>query len=377
MPRAALIYSEVLAKFDYGDDHPFKPVRARNTMEMCNRHGLLYGLDVTRPEPFSADLKDLELFHTKKYIDTLQRANSCEHDIEMLAAGIGTPDCPILPGIFDFSLRVVGATLLATQLVQEGKTDRAFNLIGGLHHAAVDHAEGFCYVNDVGIAISSLLEKGKKVAFIDIDAHHCNGVQDKFLYSPDALIISLHEMSDGFYPGTGRSNEIGCEAGKGYTVNVPLAPKTDDEAYVDTFKKVVPPLIEAFNPDIVIAEIGADTVISDPLTHLRLTSNGYEEVVKMICEFSPKLVAVGGGGYDVYRTSNCWTLAFGVMADIEPEDEYAGLVGGMMYGGEVGGLRDMKIQTKGEDKDLVWRQARKAVEYIEQTIFPIHGIKNP
>jgi len=377
MPTAAFIYSDALSKFEYGDDHPFKPIRARNTLELCNRHGLLYAVDVLRPEPQPAPRDALERFHTPTYLDQLRRASGGEHDLSLLAAGIGSPDCPVLRGIYEFSELAVGATLLGIDLVTRGEAQRAFNLVGGFHHAGVSHAEGFCYMNDVGVGIATLLDAGKRVAFVDIDAHHCNGVQDCFFADDRVLTISLHQHSEGFYPGTGRVIEHGVQAGEGYSVNVPLAPKTDDEVYLHAFDEVVPPLLEAFAPDVVIAEIGADTLISDPLTSLRLTSNGYEAVIKRICDLAPRLVAVGGGGYDVFRTANCWTLAFAAMCEIEPEDEYAGLVGGRMYGSEIGGLRDPQIATGGEAKEHARQVADAAIRHIHDHVFPRLGALRP
>lgn len=377
MPEAAFIYSDPLAMFDYGDNHPFKPIRARNTLELCNRHGLLYALGVTRPEPSPADRQQLELFHVPEYLDLLERTEEGDHDLQMLAAGIGTPDCPMLKGIYEFNRLAVGATLLGIDLVGRNEVQRAFNLVGGFHHAGTDHAEGFCYMNDVGVGIAALLKQGRRVAFVDIDAHHCNGVQQQFLQDDRVLTISLHQFSDGFYPETGGITEYGLGRGYGTSVNVPLAPGTDDEIYVSAFERVVPPLLEAFAPEIVIAEVGADTLISDPLTNLRLTSNGYEAVVKQLCDAAPRLVAVGGGGYDVHRTSNCWTLAFAAMCEIEPEDEFAGLVGGRMYGTEIGGLRDMQIATHGETKERAREAAEAAVRQIHAKVFPVLGAHVP
>ncbi len=377
MAEAAFIYADTLAKFEYGDDHPFKPLRARNTLELCNRHGLLYAVGVLRPEPMPAPRSDLELFHTPEYLDLLHRADKGDHDLALLAAGIGSPDCPVLGGLYSFNELAVGATLLGIDLVMKGTVERAFNLVGGFHHAGVSHAEGFCYMNDVGIGIAKLIEDGHRVAFVDIDAHHCNGVQDRFYDDDRVLTISLHQRSEGFYPETGRVSEVGVNDGLGFTVNVPLAPNTDDEIYVRAFERVVPPLLEAYKPDIVLAEIGGDTLISDPLTNLRLTSNGYETVVKRLCELAPRLVAVGGGGYDVFRTANCWTLAFAAMCDLEPEDDFAGLVGGRMYGNEIGGLRDPQVATRGEAKILAQEAADEAVRTIHDKVFPVLGAHEP
>ena len=346
-------------------------------MELCNRHGLLYAVGVSRPDPQPADLDMLRLFHDDEYLNMLVRAGRCEHDLDMLAVGLGSPDCPVLPGLDGFCRGVAGATLLAADLVTTGAVDRAFNPVGGLHHGGPGHAEGFCYINDVAIVLTHLRNQGLRVAFVDIDAHHPNGVQDAFYDDDRVLVISLHEFEDGFYPGTGRCSEIGVGAGLGYTVNLPLAGRTDDEVYVAAFEHVVPPLLEAFAPDVVVAEIGADTLISDPLTHLRLTSNGYEAVVKRLCDCAPKLVALGGGGYDVYRTANCWTLAFGALCELEPEDEFAGLVGGMMYGSAIGGLRDPEIRTTGPAKDNALATAEEHVRRIQSQVFPLLGAVAP
>jgi len=377
MPDTAFIYSDELSHFEYSDDHPFKPLRARNTMELCNRHGLLHAVGVSRPEPEPADEATLRRFHTEEYLAMLARAGRLEHDIEMLAAGLGTPDCPLLPDIDAFCRGVVGATMLAVEQVRDGTVARAFNPVGGMHHGAPDHAEGFCYVNDVAIALTHLRALGLRTAFVDIDAHHANGVQDAFYDDDRVLVISLHEFEEGFYPGTGRAEEIGSGAGEGFTANLPLAARTDDEVYLAAFEQVVPPLLEAFAPDLVLAEIGADTMISDPLTHLRLTSNGYEAVVKRLCDAAPRLTAVGGGGYDVYRTANCWTLAFGALCEIEPEDEFAGLVGGMMYGSAIGGLRDPEIRTEGPDKEHARAVADESVRVLQAEVFPRLGARVP
>jgi acetoin utilization protein AcuC len=346
-------------------------------MELCNRYGLLYALGVSRPEVPPVDPSVLALFHAPEYLEILGRASLGAHDLDMLAAGIGTPDCPVLKGVYEFCRLVVGATMTGIDLVHGGRVSRAFNLTGGMHHAGVAHAEGFCYVNDVGIGIASLIDRGARVAFVDIDAHHCNGVQDRFYGDDRVLIVSLHEFGDGFYPGTGRETEIGVGRGRGFTVNVPLAPKTDDPVYGYAFEQIVPPVLAAFGADLVIAQIGADTLISDPLTHLRLTSNGYEAAVKRLCACAPRLVALGGGGYDIFRTANCWTLAFAAMCGLEPEDDYVGLVGGAMYGRLVGGLRDPEIVTEGEDKERARREADRVVRYLQETVFPILGARKP
>jgi acetoin utilization protein AcuC len=373
--QAALIHSDDLSSFEYGDDHPFKPMRARNAMELCVRYGLLSDSDIVRIDPAWTSPEILATFHEQAYLDILDEVDRGEYRLAMLERGIGTEDCPAVPGIRAFSLLATGATMTAVDLVMTGRIRRAFNPVGGFHHAGRDHAEGFCYVNDVGVAITHVVGKGLRVAFVDIDAHHPNGVQDAFYDDDRALVISLHETGDTLYPGRGYESEIGSGRGRGYTVNVPLLERTDDEVYTRAFSRTVPPLLDAFRPDIVIAEVGADTMVSDPLTHLRLTTNGYQEVLRSLCEHSPRLVAVGGGGYDIYRTARCWALAWAAMTDREPVDQYAGLVGGMMYGAEMDGLQDRPLATTGEAKERARAHADRVVGTIEETVFPLIGAR--
>ena len=377
MATAAFLYSKDLAQFSYGEDHPFKPMRATNTLELCRRYGLMAPEDAVMVVPTPVTRDTLALFHDETYLDALEKAGRGEFELDMLGLGIGSDDCPVLPGVYDFARLVTGATLGCVERVLSGEVRRAANLVGGFHHAYRDHAEGFCYVNDAGIALERLRGDGRRVAFIDVDAHHCNGVQDAFYDDDRVLVVSLHESGQTLYPGGGWETEIGEGRGRGFNVNIPLLEKTDDEVFVDAFRRVVPPLLAAFAPDIVIAEIGADTQISDPLTHLRLTNNGYRVVMKELCRAAPRLVALGGGGYDVFRTARCWTLAWGALTGVEPQDEYAGLVGGMMFGEEMGGLNDRPLLTTGEDKERALDEADRVVDFVTENVFPLLGAEKP
>jgi len=374
--KSALIHSQELGRFDFGYDHPYKPERAIKTYDLCVRYGVLSypWMRVLKPQPL--DPKVLTSFHDEHYVELLKEASMGKVSLEMLSYGLGTEDNPILPGIFEWSLMTAGGTSLGADCIARGETETAFNLLGGFHHAGKSRAEGFCYVNDIALAGLDLLNRGLKVAFVDIDAHHCNGVQEAFYENERFLLISFHESGETLYPGTGKESEIGEGKGLGYTVNVPLDAGTDDEVYLEAFQEVVPPLVTAFQPDILIAEVGADTQISDPLTHLRLTNNGYQEAVRILKSLCKRILALGGGGYDIYRTARCWTLAWSVLNGVEPEDEFAGLVGGMMFGPEheVGSLRDQTHPTVGPAKEKARSQARKVVTFLKDNVFPLHGI---
>jgi acetoin utilization protein AcuC len=372
------VYSEEMGRFDFGFDHPFKPERATKTYDLCNRYGVMNHPWISILDPQPIDRRLLNLFHESTYLALLEEAGKGEVRLEMLERGLGTADNPILPGIYEWSLRATGGTHAAMQNLIKGNDLAAFNPLGGFHHAMPDHAEGFCYINDIVIAILDARNTlpGIKIAYIDIDAHHGNGVQEAFYRDPGVLFISLHETGRTLYPWSGMETEIGDGEGKGFTINVPLEPGTDDQVFGFVFDVVVPPLVKSFSPDLIVAELGADTLVSDPLTHLKLTNNGYQKAVREIRGLCPKILALGGGGYDLYRTARCWTLAWSILNNVKPEDEFAGLVGGMMFGPEmeVGSLYDRPYNSEKDIKVKALEQAQKVVAHIRKEIFPIHGI---
>lgn len=371
-----LIYSPELIKVEFSATHPFKPVRAKFMLELLNRYSLFDGDDVrtVTPDPLEEEL--LYLFHDPDYIRLLKKADQGDFDDGMLFAGLGSGDNPVFRGMYQFSLLVSGATRQGALLVAENQAHMAFNPVGGLHHAGKDQASGFCYVNDIAIAVHELLKRGLRIACIDIDVHHGNGVQDAFYDTDRVLTVSIHESGETIYPGTGFENEIGTGSGKGFNVNIPLAVGSDDEVHSYAFEAVVPPLVEKFKPDIVFAQIGADTHKDDPLGHLNLTSRGYKRAVAIINSFSPRLVVTGGGGYNVHKAASLWTLAWSVLTGLKPIDQYAGLIGGMMFGPELsaGSLDDPPFCPDEREKDRCFAHAERVVGYIRDTIFPIHGL---
>jgi len=372
-----LFYSDKLASFEYSDSHPFKPSRARHLMDLLNRYSLIFETNqkVLEPEPLDEEL--LYAVHDKKYISLLKQCNTGEFDISMLEAGIGTPDNPVVLGMYDFALAASGATHQGAMMLLNNEASFAFNPLGGFHHAGRNFAEGFCFINDIAIAIAECLKRGARVAYIDIDAHHGNGVQDAFYGSDQVLTISLHESGKSLYPWGGFENEEGIKDGTGYNVNIPLLAESDDEVYLYAFRELVPPLIEAFKPDIIFLEAGGDVHRDDPLTHLNLTSNGYRETLKMIKNFGKPVCATGGGGYDVYQTANLWATVWSVFCGVEPEDHFAGSVGGMMFGPETtsGSLDEPPFAIFGEEKNQCIDAINQVIMAVKGKIFPLHGIK--
>jgi len=389
---SAFIYSEEFSKFEYSSSHPFKPGRAKLTLDLCRRYGLVDWPWIRILPPQATDFETLAEFHDETYLKVLKAIDSdavarelwpdllSKEDLKgeprLLKYGLGTEDNPVFSGVYDFSLLTAGATLLGARKIASGEIQVAFNPVGGFHHAGRDHAEGFCYVNDIAIAVIQLLKQGLRVAVVDIDAHHGNGVQDAFYGDNRVLVISFHQNGKDIYPWSGFENEIGEGRGKGFTVNVPLPAGTDDEIFERAFEEMVPPLLGAFKPDIVIGELGADTHFADPLSDLNLTNLGYSRVVEKLAEMSPRLLALGGGGYDLYKTARNWTLAWAVLNGLEPRDEFAGVVGGMMFGPEAdaGEIYDKKFVTGGRAKEQIRREVDRVLASLKNTVFPLHQI---
>jgi len=371
-----LVYSEELANIEYSPTHPFKPVRARQMYDLLHRYSLLDEVNqgVIKPEFLPEDL--LYLFHTKEYIDALKTCDTGEFDLGLLEFGLGTHDNPIFKDLYSFSLHASGGTYLASQKLVLEDARFAFNPIGGFHHAMSDHAEGFCYINDIAVTLYDLANKGYKIAYIDIDVHHGDGVQNAFYNDDRVFTFSIHETGHSLFPGTGYENEIGKGVGEGFNVNIPLLKDTDDEVYVYAFEEIIPPLLKQFDADLVCIQVGGDGHRDDPLAHLNLTSNGYAKVLHIINENAKKILATGGGGYNLFKTSALWALAWSIFCGVEPRDDFAGAVGGMMYGpeSESGSLYDEPYAIGGYEKDNCFQHAKDVVNYIKKIVYPLHGI---
>jgi acetoin utilization protein AcuC len=369
---AAFIYSDDFAKFDYGAAHPLKTFRLKLTYELIKACGLLTPSDPRLIEPRMASENDLLVFHTKDYIDTLKSANSGTVKAGADAFGLGPGDNPIFPGMYDWSRLVAGASLHAASLVDRGEADIAFNIAGGLHHALASRASGFCYINDPVLAILFLVQRGRKVAYIDIDAHHGDGVQQAFYDTDKVLTISLHETGAMLFPGSGFERETGVGSGNGYSVNIPLPPEADDELFVHAFDEVVLPLVKAFGPDIIVTQLGVDTFRTDPLAHLNYTTNGFCDVVTRIKTLAPKWVALGGGGYDVANVARAWTLAWAIMNDMEAPDlipePFLRLHAQAGFRGRK--LRDEPYALGGRSKERMKKETDKVLQYIKDNIVP-------
>ncbi len=370
--KTGFIYTDAYLNYDYGPTHPLRVKRLRLTYDLILGCGLL-DLPSARLIPtLKAEEEDLAVFHSEEYLKVLKQANEGHLIGDAYLYGLGPGDNPVFPGLLDWSLLVTGATLQAVDFVVSGKEETAFNIAGGLHHAMRSRASGFCYINDPVIGIMKLLSCGKRVAYIDIDAHHGDGVQEAFYKSNQVLTISLHETGYTLFPGTGFADEIGEGEGEGYCVNLPFPPHTDDPLYVWAFEEVVPELVHAFQPDVLVTQLGVDTFYDDPLTNLDLSIQGYERVLKGIKGLAPKWVALGGGGYNIYNVARAWTLAWAIMNGIELNEKLPGSFSkeAMEMGIEERELRD-RARTPVHDQSKENRaEVERAVRYIRETVFP-------
>jgi acetoin utilization protein AcuC len=375
--KTALIYSDAASRFDYGPEHPLRMERLGLTWRLMEAYGLTGVPGVTVREPDPAAERDLLRFHTEEYLAVLKAANSGHAPAAVTCRyGLGPGDNPVFPGLWDVACLAAGGSLLAARLVAAGEVTRAFHFAGGLHHAMPDRASGFCYVNDAVLAILHLRARGLRVAYVDIDAHHGDGVQAAFYTDPDVLTISTHERGERLFPGTGFVQEMGEGAGRGFSVNLPLEALTDTSIYLPAFDAVVPPLLRAFRPDVLVAQLGIDSHRTDPLTHLALDIQGFAQAVRRLVGLAPRLVALGGGGYDIVNVARAWTAAWAVMNDLELSTSLpvAFQAEARRFGGPATSLHDPPEVLDDARRRIVQEYADRQVDAIQRQIFPLHGL---
>jgi acetoin utilization protein AcuC len=377
MTRTAFIYTDAYGQYAYSHTHPLKPYRLKLTYELLHSYGLL-ALPTSRVvETMPAQRAELELFHTPEYLDVLAAADGGVHHLDYGAYGLGPGDNPIFPGMYAWSQLCVGGTLQAMRLVEAGTVDCAFHLAGGLHHGMPDRAAGFCYVNDPVIAILELVHKGYRVAYIDLDVHHGDGVQAAFYHTDRVLTISLHESGAYLFPGTGFVHEVGVGQGRGYAVNVPFPPGMDDTLFVEGFRAIVPPLVEAFQPDFVFTQLGVDSFHDDPLAHGQVTTAGFTRVLHDIKALAPRWIATGGGGYNLPNVARAWTLAWGIMNGIEVPDALPPAATELLHASGYGGrwLRDAALPCHHTLRERQAAELHQVTTALQESVFPIHGIR--
>ena len=351
LSRSRLAFDRGELAYDFGPEHPMKPQRLVALIDLLMTSELWNPDDKQTRLPIrAATIEELRLIHTEDYIAEVQRLSKAEEidaflneiysettqsSLRELAEqyGFGEGDTPPMPGMHDVAALIAGGTIVALSAVMglpDGGTfasenDRplhVFHPAGGLHHALAERASGFCVYNDVSVAIARLLEEREaKVLYIDFDAHHGDGVQRSFYDDSRVMTISLHETGRYLFPGTGDVLEVGDGLGRGYAANMPLEPYTEDDSYIEAMNALLPPLVISFGPDVIISNHGCDTHAWDPLTHLELTLNGIQAQMRLAHQLAHsycqgRWVAVGGGGYDVYRVvPRAWSVLWAEVSD--------------------------------------------------------------
>ncbi|GAA4211388.1 acetoin utilization protein AcuC [Actinocatenispora rupis] len=319
-----VVWGPALLDYDFGD-HPMNPVRVELTIALARALGVLDRPGVRIVEPRSADDATLLTVHTPEYLSAVQVAPS---DPGFTGFGLNTTDDPVFSHMHEASALIVGASVAAAEAVWSGASLRAVNVAGGLHHAMPDRASGFCVYNDPAIAIRRLLDRGAdRIAYVDLDVHHGDGVQHVFYDDPRVLTISLHETPYALFPGTGFPGETGGPDATGTAINVPLPPGTGDAGWLRAFHAVVPGAVRAFKPDLLVTQCGADAHRSDPLADLRLSVDcqrtaylAVRGLADAVC--GGRWVAYGGGGYAVVEVvPRAWThlLAVATGEPIDPD----------------------------------------------------------
>jgi acetoin utilization protein AcuC len=384
--RACVVYDETLTGYDFGPSHPMNPVRVDLTIGLADQLGVLSSLPRV-PAPDASD-DDLVTVHDPALIEAVS-ASSVDPGRRDLPRGLGTDDNPTFPNMHRAARHVVGASLEAARQVWSGQVDHAANIAGGLHHAMPDRASGFCVYNDVAVAIRWLLANGAtKVAYVDVDVHHGDGVEQIFYDDPRVLTISLHETGQMLFPGTGFPADAGGPDALGSAVNVALPPGTSDAGWLRAFHAVVPSLLREFAPDVLVTQQGCDSHRDDPLAHLALSVDGQRASYLALHELAHEVaggrwVALGGGGYAVVEVvPRAWAHLLAVVSGVplSPQvetpaawrDDIRGRLGARapsrMTDGRTPRYRDW---SEGYDPDT-WLD--RAIQATRDVAFPYNGL---
>ncbi|MRR55811.1 MAG: acetoin utilization protein AcuC [Deltaproteobacteria bacterium] len=373
MRRTALIYSPDFSSFSYGKEHPFKVQRFRLAHELMEAFDLISLPGAQVFDCIPAKESDILTFHSHCYLSKLKEFSLSDEPRADFRYGLGDIENPVFRGLYDWARLGAGGTIEAARLVTEEGYDVAFNLAGGWHHAHRKRASGFSYLNDSVLAINTLLQKGKRVVYLDIDAHHGDGVQEAFYDTDQVLTISIHESGESFFPGTGSEKEIGSGRGKGYSVNVPLKEHTDDALFMKAFDEVAFPLIAAYDPDVMVTQLGADTFRTDPLTRLEITTHSYCYIVKKLKALKIPWVAVGGGGYENMNVARAWTLAWAIMNGVELPPRlptrFIKRIDSLGYANRM--LLDAMHWAEADDRNRALDAVEKSIAAIRKKIFPV------
>ncbi|KAJ1679495.1 histone deacetylase [Spiromyces aspiralis] len=319
-PKVSYYMREETGNFHYGERHPMKPHRLTLTNHLVLNYGLHNYMDIYAPRRATED--EILAFHSDDYIDFLKRVTPDNVELfqeEFTRFNMGD-DCPIFDGMWDFCRLYSGASIEAARKLISGTTDIAVNWTGGLHHAKKFEPSGFCYVNDIVLAILQLLRYYPRVLYVDIDIHHGDGVQEAFYATDRVMTVSFHKYNGDFFPGTGAIDELGRDLGKYYTMNVPLQDGIDDSSYIQLFRNIMTAVMETFRPSAVVLQCGADSLGLDRLGVFNLSIAAHGECVRFMRSFKVPLLVLGGGGYTIRNVARCWTHETGIVCGVKLPD---------------------------------------------------------
>ena len=320
--QARIVWDPSFTKYNFGPSHPMAPIRLDLTARLCEALGLFDapGVEVRGAEPASDEL--LETVHDPAYVAAVKAASADPNQADP-DRGIGTEDDPAFVGMHESSARIVTGTVDVVRAVWEGETSHGVNFTGGLHHAMPDRASGFCIYNDIAVGIRWLLDHGaERIAYVDVDVHHGDGVERIFWDDPRVLTISLHETGRALFPGTGWPTDIGGPRAEGGAVNVSLPPGLADAGWLRAIHATAMPIVRSFKPDILITQHGCDTHAEDPLAHFAMTVDAQRSAAASLHRLAHEVcdgrwVALGGGGYEVVGVvPRTWTHLTAIAAHV-------------------------------------------------------------
>ncbi|KAI9034437.1 histone deacetylase, partial [Hyaloraphidium curvatum] len=315
-PRVCYFYDEDVGLYHYAPGHPMKPFRMRMTHDLIVNYGLEKHMQIFRPD--RATPKEMTKFHSDDYIEYLKRITPDEVDkFEHLKNRFNIwDDNPVFDGLYEFCSISAGGSVCAAKRLNDGAADIAINWAGGLHHAKKDGASGFCYVNDIVLGILELLKFHQRVLYIDIDAHHGDGVEEAFYSTDRVMTVSFHKYGD-FFPGTGDLSDIGVGRGRYYSVNVPLRDGIDDETYHSIFEPIMQYIMDWYRPGAVFLQAGTDSLAGDRLGCFNLSHVGHGRCLEFMKKFNVPILLTGGGGYTPKNVSRTWCYETSLACDIE------------------------------------------------------------
>ncbi|CAF0976455.1 unnamed protein product [Adineta ricciae] len=318
--KVSYYYDYDVGNYYYGQGHPMKPHRIRMAHNLILNYGLYRKMEVYRPHKAIAD--EMTRFHSDDYVKFLQNVrpdNITDFNRQMQRFNVGE-DCPVFEGVYDFCQISAGGSLAGAVKLNRKLTDIAINWAGGLHHAKKSEASGFCYINDIVLAILELLKYHQRVLYVDIDVHHGDGVEEAFYTTDRVMTVSFHKFGE-YFPGTGDLRDIGAGRGKYYAVNFPLRDGIDDDTYETIFKPVILKVMETYQPNAVVLQCGADSLTGDRLGCFNLTLKGHGKCVEFIKSFNLPLLLLGGGGYTIRNVARAWTNETAIVLNQEIPNE--------------------------------------------------------